>query len=94
MPNIVGGWDISELKEVKLPQKAQSAFDAIMNGLVGAEYIPLLYVGSQLVNGTNYCIIALQTIVCANPMKRLVKMVINEKNGQASIVSINRIIKF
>ena len=92
---IVGGWNIDGLKGASLPQKAASAFTKFTDGLVGAEYIPLLYIGSQTVNGTNYCYIALQTIICAQPMKRLVKLILNEDlNGKVTAVSVTRIIKF
>ncbi len=88
----LGGWDISALKSCALPQKAASAFAAITGGLTGAEYMPVLYVGSQLVHGTNHCIIAVQTLITANPEKRLVKMVINESEANpGSIVSISGI---
>ena len=89
---VVGGWNIDEMKSVNLPQKAQSAFTAVTGGLVGAEYMPVLYVGSQIVNGTNYCILAVQTIITGNPEKRLVKMIINvSSNGTASLVSVSGI---
>lgn len=89
---VLGGWNIDEMKSVNLPQKAQSAFTAVTGGLVGAEYMPVLYVGSQIVNGTNYCILAVQTIITGNPEKRLVKMIINvSSNGTASLVSVSGI---
>ncbi len=89
---ILGGWDLSGLKACNLPQKAASAFAAVTGGLVGAEYIPVLYVGSQQVHGTNHCIIAVQTLITANPEKRLVKMIINESEGNpGSIVSVSGI---
>ena len=92
MAATLGGWDLSALKSCTLPQKAASAFSAVTGGLVGAEYMPVLYVGSQLVHGTNHCIIAVQTIITANPEKRLVKMIINESEGNpGSIVSISGI---
>ena len=92
MAMILGGWDLSALKACNLPQKAQSAFTAVTGGLVGAEYMPVLYVGSQQVHGTNHCIIAVQTLITANPEKRLVKMVINEgTDNPGSRVSISGI---
>lgn len=92
MAAILGGWDLSALKSCALPQKAASAFSAVTGGLVGAEYMPVLYVGSQQVHGTNHCIIAVQTLITANPEKRLVKMVINEgTDNPGSIVSISGI---
>ena len=76
--SMLGGWNIDELKPCKLPQKAASAFTGATSELVGADYEPVLYVGSQAVNGTNYCFIAVQTLVTAQPKKRLVKLIIHE----------------
>ena len=88
----LGGWDISALKPCNLPQKAASAFANVLGGLTGAEYVPVLYVGSQLVHGTNHCIIALQTIIAATPEKRLVKLIINEApDNTGSLVSVSGI---
>ena len=87
---LLGGWDISELKGCNLPQKAQSAFTGATMDLVGADYQPVLYVGSQQVNGTNYCILALQTLVTAQPKKRLVKLVIHESlHAEYSLESVS-----
>ena len=92
MANTLGSWDISALKSCNLPQKAASAFTAVTGGLVGAEYMPVLYVGSQQVRGTNHCIIAVQTLVTSEPEKRLVKMILNEgTDNPGSIVSISGI---
>ena len=77
----LGGWNIDEMKGVNLPQKVASAFTEITSGLVGAEYMPVLYVG------TNYCIIALQTLVTRETTKQLVKMVIHvDLDGAARLV--------
>ena len=90
--NKLGSWDISEIKGCNLPQKAQSAFTAVTGELVGADYQPVLYVGSQVVNGTNYCILAIQTIITAEPKKNLVKVIVNvSTNGVASLVSVSGI---
>ena len=85
----VGAWNIDDMKGCNLPQKAQLAFTAVTGGMV-ADYQPVLYVGSQLVNGTNYCIFALQTLVTAKPERRLVKMIIHEAlDGEASLLSVS-----
>lgn len=87
---LLGGWDISELRPCNLPQKAASAFTGATADLVGAEYEPVLYVGSQQVNGTNYCFIAVQTLVTAQPKKRLVKLVIHESlHAEYSLQSVS-----
>ena len=89
---VLGGWDIKEMKSCNLPQKVQSAFTAVTGELTGADYMPVLYVGSQVVHGVNYCVLALQTIITASPERRLVKMVINvDETGAAKLVSIGGI---
>lgn len=86
----LGGWNIDEMKGVNLPQKAQSAFTAITGGITGSEYTPVLYVGSQQVNGTNYCILAVQRVIVPEAEPRLVKMVINvDTKGAARLVSVS-----
>ena len=88
----LGGWNIDEMKGVNLPQKVQSAFTLITSELEGADYEPVLLVGSQVVNGTNYCILAVQTMMTATPEKHLVKMIINvAANGTAKLLSVSRI---
>ena len=90
----LGSWKIEDLKGTALPQKAQSAFTGATEGLTGASYVPLLYVGKQMVNGTNYAFIALQTVILAEPKKRIVKLIVNEPlKGEYSIVSVVPIIK-
>ena len=89
---MLGGLNIDEIKGVNLPQKVASAFTSVTGELVGADYQPVLYVGSQNVNGTNYCLFAIQRIVIPNSEKRLVKMIINvAPNGAASLVSVSGI---
>ena len=85
----LGGWNIDEMKGVNLPQKVASAFTEVTSGLTGAEYEPVLYVGEQIVNGVNYCIICVQTLVTPSSPKRLVKMVINVNiEGETKLVSV------
>ena len=89
---VLGGWNIDDMKGCNLPQKVQSAFTAVTSELVGADYMPVLYVGSQVVNGMNYCVLAKQTIITATPENRLVKMIINvDTKGVASLVSVSGI---
>lgn len=62
-----------------------------MEGLVGASYKPLLYYGKQLVNGVNYYFIAEQTLVTNPPIRRIVKLVIHEKDGEYKLASVEEI---
>lgn len=78
----------------KMPQKVASAASAIENsGLTGASYKPLMYCGEQPVRGTNYWFIAEQTLITAVPERHVVKLAVNEFNGEFALVgnSIERI---
>ena len=89
---MLGGWVLDNFNGVKLPQKVASGFASVTGGLVGADYQPVLYVGKQVVNGTNYCVLATQKVVSVEPETRLVKMIINESpRGEFSLVSISGI---
>lgn len=76
----------------KMPQKYQSAWTAV-EGLVGASYNPLMTVGKQQAKGTNYWLIAEQTLITNPPEKHLVTIAINEFAGNYTLVngSIKRI---
>lgn len=87
---VLGGWNLDEVKGTALPQKVQTDFTAVTAELVGAEYEPIAYLGSQQVNGTNYRILALQRLVTPNAEKRFVKMIINEElDGSVRLVSVS-----
>lgn len=87
MANTLGAIQLENFTGLtSMPQKAVSAWSAVEN-LVGATYKPLLYVGKQLVRGTNHCFIAEQTLVTANPTRRIVKLKINEFNGVFEVVA-------
>ena len=82
---------MSDVKGVALPQKAQSAFTAVMSDIVGADYEPIAYLGSQVVNGTNYKVLAIKTPVVPNGEKSFVKIIINEGTDKTTrLVSISR----
>lgn len=87
---ILGGWNYDDVKATNLPQKVASAFTAVTGELVGADYMPVAYAGSQVVNGINYQIIALQMIASPNVVKRFVKMIINvSSDGKTSLISVS-----
>ena len=86
----LGGWNIDEIKGCNLPQKVQTAFTAVTSELVGAEYEPIAYLGSQQVNGMNYRILALMRPVTPNAEKHIVKMIIHEEiDGSVRLVSVS-----
>lgn len=87
---VLGGWNLDEVKGCNLPQKVQTAFTSVTSELVGADYEPIAYLGSQMVNGTNYRILALMRTITSNAEKKIVRMIINEApDGSVRLVSVS-----
>ncbi|MCM1149341.1 MAG: hypothetical protein NC319_04545 [Butyricicoccus sp.] len=92
--SLAGGWKLEHMKPCDLPQQAATGFSAVAGSpIVGARYVPVLYVGTQIVAGTNYMILCEQTMSTLGQERHLVKMVINQSpENQWSLVSIERIV--
>lgn len=87
-----GGIEVVEQQEMKMfTQRAASAW-GVMNDLVGANYKPMAYVGTQIVKGVNHFFIAEQTLVTATPIRHIVLVTINEFDGNYSLVSVENIV--
>ena len=86
-PAAVGGWTVPEKAEVT--EDAQAAFDKALEGLTGVSYTPVALVGTQLVSGTNYCILCEARVVYpdAVPYYALV-YVYADLNGGAELLDI------
>ncbi len=69
----------------KMPQEAASAWSAV-EGLVGASYKPLIYLGKQIVKGTDYFFIAEQTLITNPPIRRVVTLAIHGFNGEYNLI--------
>ena len=81
-----GAIEFEEFKGLtKMPQKAATAWDAV-DKLVGAKYLPLLYLGKQLVNGVNHYFIAEQTMMTASPEINIVLLCVNESGGKFVVI--------
>ena len=63
---MVGGWELVEAQAVPLPEDAQAAFDKAVENRDGMTYVPVALLGTQLVAGTNYCILCQTTPVVPN----------------------------
>ena len=72
-----------------LPNDAQAAFDKATEGLVGATYTPVALLSTQLVSGTNYCILCQITPVVQNavPSWNLVYIYV-DLEGNAEIMNV------
>ena len=89
---MVGSWKI-DVVTGGMPQKVATAFAECTEKLIGAEYTPIAYVGSQIVNGINHAILAEQTVLTGKDTKNIVLMIFNEKDMGCTLVNIERIVE-
>ena len=89
---ITGGWNYLEMDACKLPEEVASGWTQVFNGHLGVEFIPALYCGSQVVNGTNHMIIAKAKTVTNPPREYMAKVILYvDLEGKFSLVSIDEI---
>ena len=86
-PEAVGGWKLTE--DAECTEEALAAFEKAMDGFVGVDYVPLALLGTQLVSGTNYCLLCEATVVYpgAQPYYTLV-YIYADLQGKAEITNI------
>ena len=85
MSTLAGGWTLAPMKACNLPQQVATGFSDVTKTLVGANYVPILYVGTQVVHGVNHMLICKQTLAAAGAPEHLVKMVLNQIPGESPI---------
>ena len=91
---MVGSWNV-KINTNGMPQKVATAIGALAEQLMGAEYEPIAYLGSQVVNGTNHAVLAKQTILSGHDTTNVVVLIFNEKPNdmKATLVSIERVVE-
>jgi len=92
---MVGNWNV-DVTVGAMPQAVATAFGKVNEQLIGAEYTPIAYLGSQVVNGTNYAVLAEQLVITGKDTKNVVVLIFNQKPGQvgdATLVSIERVVE-
>ena len=68
-----------------MPQEAATAWSAV-EGLCGAKFKPLLYLGTQVVRGINHWFIAEETLSTNPEEQKIVMLAINGFNGVYALV--------
>ena len=58
---MTGGWQSAENAEIT--EEIRTLFDKGMEKLIGMNYVPVAYLGSQVVAGTNHAILCQGTVV-------------------------------
>ena len=91
---MLGSWKIN-VDVNGMPQKVATAVGKLSEQLIGAEYTPIAYLGSQNVNGTNHAVLAEQLIVTGKDTKNVVVLIFNEKPNEmeCSLVNIERVVE-
>ena len=81
---IFGGYEITNIPANKLPQDVASAVGAANSSLLGATFVPVWYVGKQVVNGVNHLLIAEDIRATAKKDKGIVAIVVNVPPGDGA----------
>lgn len=81
-----GAYKLAPMEACPLPEKVATGFGQVTQTLVGAKYLPVLYVGEQVVHGLNHMLICRQTLVTKDAPEHLVKMVLNQNLDDGSLV--------
>ena len=91
---MAGSWNV-DVAVGKMPQKVASAFASFNEKIVGAEYTPIAYLGSQIVNGTNHAVLAEQLVVNGKDTKNVVVLIFNEaiKSDEITLINIERVVE-
>ena len=88
----LGGYELVNKPATSLPQELATAISAVNQNLLGATYIPIWYVGKQIVNGTNHKLICRQIKTTKDNAQAIVAMTLNIPNGgngeKATVVDI------
>jgi hypothetical protein len=89
-----GNWTVN-IAMGSMPQKVASAVAKLNETLLGAEYEPIAYLGSQVVNGVNHAVLAEQTVITGRDTKNVVVLIFNEKPNEmeATLVNIERVVE-
>ena len=86
---MTGGWENIPHEAGELPADAQAAFDKAVDSLVGAEYVPVALMSTQVVAGTNYCILCQITPVVPNATPTWALVYIHaDLDGNAEITNV------
>ena len=62
---LAGGWTPSA--DPAVTDEIKSIVDQALEGLVGVNYTPVAFLGSQVVAGTNYAVLCQATVVVPEP---------------------------
>ena len=84
---LVGGWAVTE--DPAVTEEAKTAFEKATERLLGVNYEPVALLATQLVSGTNYCLLCQSTVVSPDAVPGYVLMyVYADLQGEAEVLEI------
>ncbi len=84
---LVGGWSIAE--DTAITDEVRAVFEKGVEGLLGVNYVPVAYLGSQLVAGCNHAVLCRATTVYPGAKPHWVIMYLYEDlEGNVSVTEI------
>jgi hypothetical protein len=86
-PGLSGGW--TPAADPAVTEEIRALFDRAMEGLLGVNYVPVAYLGSQVVAGKNHAILCQATVVYpdAQPAWTIVYLY-EDLAGQVTVLNI------
>ena len=89
----LGGWSVNKEDTTQIPDEVKACFDKATEGLLGCTYEPVALLSSQIVSGTNYCLLCRCTLVGDEPVQSYVMMYLHQGlDGSSELVNIQTIV--
>lgn len=85
-----GEWEVN-VSTAGMPEQIATAMGDLK--IFGAEYEPIAYLGSQVVNGVNHAVLAEQTLTVGRDVKNIVLVIFSEKEGTVTLSDIERVVE-
>lgn len=84
---LMGGWTVAQ--DPTITPELKAVFDKGMEGLIGVNYVPVLYLGSQVVAGTNHAFLCQATVVVPDAQPEwMVVYLYQDLQGEISVLDI------
>ena len=89
---VAGGWTANADDPTLIPEEALEAFNKATEELVGCDYEPIALLGSQVVAGTNYCLLCKCTVIMPDaPVSYVLMYIYSGVDGTNEVLDIQDI---
>lgn len=89
---VLGGWTVTEGDPTQIPEEVLNAFAKATEELEGCTYTPVALLASQVVAGTNYCLLCQTQLVTPDaPVGYALVYLYEGLDGSASLLKVQEI---